>query len=76
MLRQLVTKRVLLASSRFASASSNAATQSSSSSASDKQHTEYYIEKEKKFGAHNYKPLPVVIAKGKGWFIKVEKNFG
>lgn len=25
-----------------------------------------YIEREKKFGAHNYKPLPVVIARGSG----------
>jgi ornithine--oxo-acid transaminase len=31
--------------------------------------TEHYIELEEKFGAHNYHPLPVVIAKGKGIFV-------
>jgi len=28
-----------------------------------------YIEKEDKFGAHNYHPLPVVLAKGKGIYV-------
>uniref|UniRef100_A0A0K0EBM9 ornithine aminotransferase n=1 Tax=Strongyloides stercoralis TaxID=6248 RepID=A0A0K0EBM9_STRER len=38
----------------------------------------YYIDKEAKFGCHNYKPLPVVIAKGKGvncWDISGKKYF-
>ena len=28
-----------------------------------------YIAKEDKFGAHNYHPLPVVLAKGEGVFV-------
>ncbi len=31
--------------------------------------TATYIEKEDKFGAHNYHPLPVVLEKGKGIFV-------
>lgn len=31
--------------------------------------TNYYIELEEKFGAHNYHPLPVVLKKGKGVFL-------
>merc|ERR1712176_225017 len=27
---------------------------------------EFYIDKEKKFGCHNYDPVPVVLARGKG----------
>ena len=30
---------------------------------------QYYIEREAKFGAHNYHPLPVVLRKGKGVFV-------
>jgi len=29
----------------------------------------YYIELEEKYGAHNYHPLPVVLAKGEGVFV-------
>ncbi|MCB9261476.1 MAG: ornithine--oxo-acid transaminase [Flavobacteriales bacterium] len=29
----------------------------------------YFIELEKKYGAHNYKPLPVVLKKGEGVFV-------
>lgn len=36
--------------------------------------TDQYIEREKQYGASNYKPLPVVIGRGKGkWF---EEGFG
>ena len=28
-----------------------------------------YIEKESKFGAHNYHPLPVVLSRGDGVFV-------
>jgi Ornithine/acetylornithine aminotransferase len=28
-----------------------------------------YIDQEEKYGAHNYHPLPVVLAKGKGEFV-------
>ena len=28
--------------------------------------SQHYIEKEAKYGAHNYKPIPVVISHGKG----------
>ena len=28
-----------------------------------------FIELEEKYGAHNYHPLPVVLAKGKGVFV-------
>ena len=28
-----------------------------------------YIDKESKFGAHNYHPLPVVLSKGEGLFV-------
>ena len=28
-----------------------------------------YIDKESKFGAHNYHPLPVVLSKGEGVFV-------
>lgn len=31
--------------------------------------TQDYIDREKKYGAHNYKPLPVVIARGKDVFV-------
>lgn len=30
---------------------------------------QYYIELEEKYGAHNYHPLPVVLAKGKGIYV-------
>lgn len=32
--------------------------------------TQYFIEKENKYNAHNYHPLPVVLAKGKGIFVE------
>uniref|UniRef100_A0A0N5BWC9 Ornithine aminotransferase n=1 Tax=Strongyloides papillosus TaxID=174720 RepID=A0A0N5BWC9_STREA len=38
----------------------------------------HYFEKEAKYGCHNYKPVPVVIAKGKGvncWDISGKKYF-
>jgi hypothetical protein len=31
--------------------------------------TDQYIEREKQYGANNYKPLPVVINRGKGQFL-------
>jgi ornithine--oxo-acid transaminase len=31
--------------------------------------TQYYIQLEQQFGAHNYKPLPVVLEKGEGVFV-------
>src|SRR5215204_4657145 len=31
--------------------------------------TEYYLELEEKYGAHNYHPLPVVLEKGEGVFL-------
>ena len=31
--------------------------------------TQYYLELEEKFGAHNYHPLPVVLNKGEGVFL-------
>lgn len=31
--------------------------------------TQYFLEKEELFGAHNYHPLPVVLTKGKGVFV-------
>ena len=31
--------------------------------------TQYYLNLEEKFGAHNYHPLPVVLSKGKGVFV-------
>jgi len=31
--------------------------------------TQYYLDLEEKFGAHNYHPLPVVLSKGKGVFV-------
>ena len=37
------------------------------SSCSDK--TRYYLELEKKYAAHNYHPLPVVLARGEGVFV-------
>jgi len=27
---------------------------------------QYYIDKEAEYGAHNYRPIPVVISRGKG----------
>ena len=39
---------------------------------------DYYIELEAKYGAHNYKPLPVVLEKGSGvflWAIEGKKYF-
>ncbi|MGX9986760.1 ornithine--oxo-acid transaminase [Soonwooa purpurea] len=34
-----------------------------------KQDTNYYIELENKYGAHNYHPLPVVLEKGEGVYV-------
>lgn len=34
-----------------------------------KSNTEYFIELEEQYGAHNYHPLPVVLEKGKGVFL-------
>ncbi len=31
--------------------------------------TQYFLEKEEQYGAHNYHPLPVVLTKGKGVFV-------
>ena len=31
--------------------------------------TQYYINLEEKYGAHNYHPLPVVLKKGKGIYV-------
>jgi ornithine--oxo-acid transaminase len=31
--------------------------------------TQYYLELEEKYGAHNYHPIPVVLEKGKGVFV-------
>ncbi len=31
--------------------------------------TEYFLEKEAQYGAHNYHPLPVVLSKGRGVFV-------
>src|SRR5919112_1447265 len=31
--------------------------------------TQYYLDLEEKFGAHNYHPLPVVLNKGEGVFL-------
>ena len=31
--------------------------------------TKEYIEREEKFGAHNYHPLPVVLNRGEGVFV-------
>jgi ornithine--oxo-acid transaminase len=50
----------------LAQACRRASSSSAAREANEKLHTEYYIEREKKYGAHNYKPLPVVIARGKG----------
>ncbi|MGI8950816.1 MAG: ornithine--oxo-acid transaminase [Chitinophagaceae bacterium] len=33
------------------------------------QETQYYLQLEERFGAHNYHPLPVVLEKGKGVFV-------
>ena len=33
------------------------------------QNTQYYLELEEKFGAHNYHPLPVVLERGEGVFL-------
>ncbi|KAI6188425.1 Ornithine--oxo-acid aminotransferase [Aphelenchoides besseyi] len=57
----------------------NASTAASRSNRAQEQlGAEFYIEREKKFGAHNYKPLPVVIAKGKGvhvWDVEGKRYF-
>src|SRR6185437_614879 len=31
--------------------------------------TQYYLEREEQYGAHNYHPLPVVLTRGKGVFV-------
>ncbi|MCX6335344.1 MAG: aminotransferase class III-fold pyridoxal phosphate-dependent enzyme, partial [Bacteroidia bacterium] len=31
--------------------------------------TQYYIDREEKYGAHNYHPLPVVLERGEGPFV-------
>src|SRR6266540_3622168 len=31
--------------------------------------TQYYLELEEKYGAHNYHPLPVVLTRGKGVYV-------
>ena len=35
----------------------------------NKRSAEYYIALEEKYGAHNYHPLPVVLAEGKGVYV-------
>ena len=30
---------------------------------------QYYLDQEKRYGAHDYNPLPVVLAKGEGVFL-------
>ncbi|MEK9782294.1 MAG: aminotransferase class III-fold pyridoxal phosphate-dependent enzyme, partial [Flavobacteriales bacterium] len=30
---------------------------------------QYYLDQEKQYGAHDYNPLPVVLAKGEGVFL-------
>ena len=38
--------------------------------------SQYYIDLEEKYGAHNYRPLPVVLKKGEGVFVwDVDDNF-
>ena len=40
--------------------------------------TDYYLQLEEEYGAHNYHPLPVVLTKGKGvfvWDIEGKKYF-
>jgi ornithine--oxo-acid transaminase len=45
------------------------------SSISLPEQTQYYIDLEQKFGAHNYHPIPVVLNRGKGVFVwDVEDN--
>ena len=39
----------------------------SNTSVSD--HTQFYIDREERYGAHNYHPLPVVLKKGEGVFM-------
>ena len=37
--------------------------------------TQYFIDKEEQFGAHNYHPLPVVLQRGEGVFMyDVDEN--
>jgi ornithine--oxo-acid transaminase len=31
--------------------------------------TQYYLDLEEKYGAHNYHPLPVVLSKGEGVYL-------
>src|SRR6185437_12779439 len=31
--------------------------------------TQYYLEREERYGAHNYHPLPVVLTRGKGIYV-------
>jgi 4-aminobutyrate aminotransferase-like enzyme len=50
---------------RFASKSTQ---QQQQPSEFDPNSSQDYIKREKSFGAHNYKPLPVVIARGSGSF--------
>jgi ornithine--oxo-acid transaminase len=65
MLRHLIIKRALISGCRNSSSSSAAI----KSHDNGKLNTEFYIEREKKFGAHNYKPIPVVISKAKDIFV-------
>lgn len=37
--------------------------------ANEKLNSQYFVEKEEHFGAHNYHPLPVVLNKGEGVFV-------
>src|SRR5215211_3664919 len=37
--------------------------------ATDIASTQYYLELEEKYGAHNYHPLPVVLSRGNGVFL-------
>ena len=34
-----------------------------------KNSTEYFLNLDEKYGAHNYHPLPVVLTKGEGVFV-------
>lgn len=48
------------------SASSRLATAAAPTSASKQISSQYIFEREDKYGAHNYHPLPVALSKGKG----------
>lgn len=64
--RQSATKNIHVATSRALMSSSRSASSVAVETNSSSSKSAAHIDLEDRYGAHNYHPLPVVIAKGEG----------